>query len=369
MEDTEDTQETFLCFHCSNDRLLDDHAGESRSGHQLCTDCVSTNWTHCDNCSVYVLDRYFDGGMDMCNRCVSEYCNECVDCGSLQYSDDMYRSDYDGEPRCGDCHDMHGGTCLPGVYDYHHGAPFMMTYRRDNVRFSEAGEHVYYGVELESEDYPNDMGDILETLSVRRVGHAETDGSLDRGAEFITQPSDLASWRGEFGNTIKSYMSDVMASGGEFERYTCGTHVHVSRTAFKNDSHLARFATFMVHNPDFVYKVSGRSDLDQWCRVTKLVKGQMSHAVKYKTGDRYRAVNLNNQATVEVRMFAGSNDYDEVLGYVELVAALAEYTRDITVNHIMAGALLAESFTTWLDDTELNDYSKARQLVAHRIQR
>ena len=369
LEQQNKERETFTCWSCDQDESIDEYAGDSRNGHMLCTSCVSNDWTYCENCSVYVLDRYFNGDMNMCGKCCDEYCIECVDCCSLHYRDDMYWSDYDGEPRCGDCHDMHGGTGLPGVYDYHHGAPFMMTYRRDSVRFTEAGDHVYYGVELESEDYPNDMGDILERLSNSRVGHAEMDGSLDCGAEFITQPSDLASWRGEYGNTIKTYMSEVAARGGEFDRDTCGTHVHVSRTAFKGDSHLARFATFMVHNPDFVWKVSGREELDQWCRVTKLDKGQMSRSVKRKQGDRYRAVNLNNHATVEVRMFAGSNDYDEVLGYVEFVAALVEYTRDITVNHIMAGALLAESFTTWLEDTELNDYSKARKLVAYRTQR
>ena len=361
-------QETFMCWSCDQDKPIDEYAGDSRSGYMLCNSCVEDSWRFCETCEVHVLNRHYSTGWDMCNKCVSNHCAECVDCGSLYYREDMYWSDYDGEPRCCDCHDMSSNRCR-GVYEYHSGAPFIMTYRLNDVTSYEPGSHVYYGVELEAEEYPSDMADTLELLQSERVGHAETDGSLDCGVEFITQPSDLASWRGAYGKTIRLYMAEVLSSGGEFDRDTCGTHVHVSRTAFKGDSHLARFATFMVHNPDFVWKVSGRNELDQWCRVTKLDKGQMSHSVKRKQGDRYRAVNLNNHATVEVRMFAGSNEYDDVLGYVEFVAALVEYTRDITANHIMAGALLAESFTTWLEDTELNDYSKARELVAHRIQR
>ncbi len=361
-------QELFTCWSCDQEKAIDERAGDSRSGHMLCDSCVEDAWTYCEHCEVYVLNQHWGHIGDMCKMCEREYYRECVDCCGLYYNDDMYYSDYDGEPRCGDCHDMNSNRCR-GVYEYHSGAPFIMTYRLNDVPSYEPDSHVYYGVELEAEDYPSDMADTLEILQSGRVGHAETDGSLDRGVEFITQPSDLASWRGAYGKTIRLYMDEVLSYGGDFERDTCGTHVHVSRTAFKGDSHLARFATFMVHNPDFVWKVSGRNELDQWCRVTKLGKGQMSQSVKRKQGDRYRAVNLSNHATVEVRMFAGSNDYDEVLGYVEFVAALAEYTRDITANHIMAGALLAESFTTWLDDTELNDYSKARELVARRSQR
>ena len=357
-------QELFTCWSCDQEKAIDEHAGDSRSGHMLCFICVENSWTYCEHCDVHVLNTYWGHTGDMCKMCEREVYGECADCGELCYRDDMYYSDYD-EPRCGDYHDMNSYGCR-GVYEYHSGAPFIMTYRLNDVQSYEAGSHVYYGVELEAEEYPSDMADTLELLKREQIGHAETDGSLNCGVEFITQPSDLASWRGEYGNTIRRYMAEVLSRGGEFDRDTCGTHVHVSRTAFKGDSHLARFATFMVHNPDFVWRVSGRKELDQWCRVTKLDKGQMSHSVKRKQGDRYRAVNLNNHATVEVRMFAGSNEYDDVLGYVEFVAALVEYTRDITANHIMAGALLAESFTTWLDDTELNDYSKARELVTVR---
>ena len=308
----DEEQETFTCWSCDQDESIDEYAGDSRNGHMLCTSCVSSDWTYCENCSVYVLDRYFNGDMNMCGKCCDEYCIECVDCCSLHYRDDMYWSDYDGEPRCGDCHDMSSNRCR-GVYEYHSGAPFMMTYRLNDVTSYEPGSHVYYGVELEAEEYPSDMADTLELLQSERVGHAETDGSLNCGVEFITQPSDLASWRGAYGKTI----------GYTWLKYCLAV-------ASSTETHAVR--TFMCHA-------------------------------------RPLRVNLNNHATVEVRMFAGSNDYDEVLGYVEFVAALAEYTRDITVNHIMAGALLAESFTTWLEDTELNDYSKARELVACRIQR
>jgi len=365
---TEDEVELFNCSQCLEDKDLNlDYQGESRTGRLLCGECVDKDWSFCHNCDVYVRDTHYNGDHDMCNRCLSDY-RECNDCGYFAHIDCLYWCD-DEEYRCDSCHDSYSNSDsgIPYLHEYHSGNPNGRKFWDvEDEPTHDPVKSQHFGVELESEGFDYMLGSIFESLEDDYIGHAETDGSLDRGTEFITNPATLDGWRGQFGLRVAEFMHDAKRNGSDFGRDSCGTHVHVSRTTFKDDMHLARLATFMIHNPKFIEKVSGRRYLDRWSKVSKYDKGELRSNIKWKNGDRYRALNLCNKDTVEVRMFAGNNEFHTVLGYVEFVAAIVEYTRDITINDILAGALLAENFTTWLEDAELSDYPYALQLVTTR---
>ena len=63
-------------------------------------------------------------------------------------------------------------------------------------------------------------------------------------------------------------------------------------------------------------------------------------------------MNLTNPNTIEIRLWGGTDDGTRTLGQVEFVAALMEYTRDLVISDVIAGALLADNFLTWLGLSE-----------------
>ena len=360
-----DNESLVTCVTC--DIEIDDPEHYSRNGNAICQACLDSVWQYCNECCENVRDIYHNSEVDVCNACVRDnyYC--CVDCGYLIHSNYSYYSEYDDEFRCESCYDEHtqdnGG--IEGVFGYHHHAPFDMRYHNSVGADLYPTASTYFGVELESEYMDDSISGTLHDLMRDYIGHAEQDGSLNEGIEFITQPATLNAWRGAFGERIKQYMETVKNIGGSFGASTCGAHVHVSKTAFRDANHIARFATFITNNREWTLRLSGREYLDQWAKAFPLYRGELRRSIKYRNGDRYRAVNLNNPHTVEVRFFKGTNDYSEIIGEIEFISALIEYTRDLTASDAVIGALLSDNFTTWLDDQE-SGYTLARQLITAR---
>ena len=346
----------------------------NRDGIAICDDCHGNKYYYCGCCGVSVFPQYYNGEIGGCNRCVSERYSTCCDCDELVHNDwHAFWSEYDDNVRCESCNDDHimvmeydSDDRIEHVSEYHSGAYWGLVFH-DVEGYSDSPQHsTYYGVELECEDINAAISDTLETMMYERIGHAETDGSLNNGIEFITQPATLESWRNGFGNSIYGYMDIAKSHGANFGYSTCGAHVHVSRTAFTSDSHLMRFVTFMRHNEQFIEAISGRSDMDRWSKLNQYGKGELAREIKHKNGDRYRAVNLNNDKTVEIRAFAGSNNFADILGSVEFIDSLIKYTADLTISDINIGALLADSFIAWLMDSDLSDHQHARKLVTNR---
>lgn len=363
--------ETESCRVCDDPIAWDDINFRNRDGIAICDPCHSDNYYYCDSCDVSVSANHWNHYTDICQRCTNDNYTSCVDCGELTHDDYVYYSEWGSDPRCESCHmdyECGEGSRIPNVVGYHEGAPWDMQFHHIGGHSANPDGLTYFGVELESEYVSHEIGDTIGELMSAHIGHAETDGSLNEGIEFITQPATLMAWRDSFGDSIREYMSKVQQFGGTFEADTCGAHVHVSRTVFDNDTHLFRFVTFMRHNESFIRAISGRagSSLEQWAKVNRYHSGELRREVKRQSGDRYRAVNLNNASTVEVRVFAGSNDFADILGSIELLSAIIEYVRDLTISDVNIGALFADSFIAWLMDAELCDYDHARSLVATR---
>jgi len=359
--------ETEECRTCGEQVKPEDICGHNRDGVAICQGCHEDYWYYCHTCDVSVRHEHYDTYLDICNACVRDNYTACADCGTwCRDGYDIYWNDYDDTPRCESCycdHERH--ESIEYVYGYHEGAPWGLNFHTAYHTSEEPAGLTYFGVELEHERASDDLVPYLESLHDKRIAHAESDSSLNNGVELITQPATLMAWRGGFGDLIREYMANARGVGADFSSSTCGAHVHVSRTAFVDDNHLARVAVFMTHNPEHVAKVSGREYLDQWAKATPY-RGALRRAVKNNSGDRYRAVNLNNSATVEFRLFAGSNDFADIIGAIEYVSALVEYTRELKVSDITIGALLADSFMAWLNDPTLTGYAHARELVARR---
>jgi hypothetical protein len=65
-------------------------------------------------------------------------------------------------------------------------------------------------------------------------------------------------------------------------------------------------------------------------------------------GERYSAVNTRNRETLEIRIFKGTVNTNTIKSHLDLAHASVEYTRNLTVKDIRAGALTAYKFIMYI---------------------
>ena len=358
-----------LCTTC-NDPFEDglEPYGRSRSGKGICHDCAMDNWSLCYSCDVFVLDRYFNTDMDSCQGCVNLYYFECEQCNDM-ISNDYYYCD----GMCESCNDMINDNEREGVRGYHSGAPWGLVFHSASG-VVHAGSHdtklVYYGIEFECEDVGRDYLDSLTMLEDGRYAHAEHDSSLSNGFEVISQPATALQWlHGDVGRALRRFHTHMVDNGATFDHPNVGAHVHVSRTIFGNgrgdSNHLSRFVIFGTHNEQFMRALSGRGHHDSYAHLNKYEPKTLHRAIKQGRDDRSRWCNLtNDHGTIEIRLFRGSDNFTDYLAYIDMVRALANYTRELTANDCLYGALLSQSFVQWLADSS---HRLAYQLVLDRV--
>lgn len=348
--------EALMCEPC-----FDVHGAEcpicGECGHQIdmpvgsderhyCPDCFENEFVHCDLCETVIpLEdaRSSPGGTFVCASCEAEYYVRCCDCGSImerenaRYMDD---DEYEENPRCRGCHQTYARRHNQGIHDYSY---------RPNMRFhclpaEKAGlargiAPLYLGFELEVDD-PDDEKDeedasniaraLTRAMNTQGVGdlvYCKHDGSLsDGGFEIVSHPTTFAWWK-EHHELLKPIFALPREGLRSFQTDTCGMHVHLSRKAF-TPMHLYRFLRFFYRNAPLIAMTSRRArhNLDQWASLrlnateVKLVKRTASQT-------RYTAVNLQNENTVEIRVFRGTLSPDGFWMNLEFVQSAFEFTR------------------------------------------
>jgi len=276
-----------------------------------CFDTENTDYSQCEACSTYYSDDliYSDYYGDYrCSQCYNEYI-ECQDCGYEYSEDDGHSCDNDDE-----------GSSY--IYNY--------SYKPSPRFFGD--DRVYMGIELEVEasqrrsnlhegaEYVATFADHGSRL------YLKSDGSLSYGFEVVTHPHSLKEY-----HSLDWKWLDKLRSMGyrSWDASSCGIHVHVGLTAFVNDNHQIRFTKFIYDNERQVKRIAGRTS----SYATFNDKGKAIPKIKNKSHDmnRYSAVNVQNEHTLEVRVFKGSLRKERVLSAIEFVHAVTEYTRTLEI--------------------------------------
>jgi hypothetical protein len=122
----------------------------------------------------------------------------------------------------------------------------------------------------------------------------------------------------------------------------------VSRAAFDSTAHVYRWLKFLYRNNEHVSVIARRRS-DQWAAWSHEDRRRAKDYAKGdRESDRYRAINVTNRDTFEVRVFASTLDRHELQVALDLVAASVEYTRGLTVADIHArGGWQWPSFAAW----------------------
>lgn len=317
------------CDYCAN-AFFQENGGEHNF--TLCACCEDTFRTHSGS--------WFRDSL---------YCPGCYD--SVYTCDDCGVEYWDGDGH--ECEDEEDSSNAIHSYSY-----------RPSPYFFGKGQY-YLGFELEVEARNESRYTGAEIAQDLLGSHAymKDDGSLNDGFEIVTHPHTLEAYKTDFNwdfiprlktNGFRSWNTD-----------TCGLHVHVSRTAFgegvspwgrtdrdqlilRKQAHELRFMKLIYDNQRQVERIAGRSGNHY---ATFGDKGKLVEKVKYgsQSNGRYSAINTENDATLEVRVFKGSLRKERVLSALEFVTASVEYTRDLKVTS-KNQALSWLRFTAYVSD-------------------
>lgn len=272
------------------------HRGGRRDVSILCESCAGDHATCCDDCgdtvprdhATYISDDV------VCDGCRDENYNYCDDCGE-------YRHHRNPCPCCQKSDLIQSYSYKP--YARFHGTP--------------KGLEGYVGVELEvnTSDLVEHAEAVIDQLGNDHV-YLKEDGSIGEGFEVVTHPHTFAEQRKLWENWEAPSGMTSARSG------KCGIHVHYSRAGL-SDLHINRMVVFLnaPENLRFIECIAQRSN-NNYCRVkSKCITSQRSY-------DRYEALNLCNDRTIEFRIFRGNTRKERILKCIEFAVATVNWTRD-----------------------------------------
>ncbi|NBV78121.1 hypothetical protein EBR66_08225 [bacterium] len=303
------------CYECEKQMVTSRGNCAFYEGHPICEMCLDTaidndDATQCYSCAEYFSSIYYCEyrNASYCNSCYQESF-ECSECGSDRYSDEDHECYYE-----------------PNAYIQSYG-------HRPAPKFY--GQDVYYfGIELEVEDTQDYGCEAMAEKLTHKLDNRfyyKHDASLDNGFEIVSHPHSLDAWQKSEWDFLRLLRVNGFRS---WDTSTCGLHVHVSRTAFRNfgkrdEAHELRFQKLIYDNQSHVQAIAGRST----DYASFMDKGKLVRKVKYgSTADRREAVNVTNDHTIEIRVFRGSLNKERVLSAVEFVHSAIEYTRSMKIN-------------------------------------
>ena len=151
-----------------------------------------------------------------------------------------------------------------------------------------------------------------------------------------------------------------------------GMHIHASKTLLGTtveEQELTTAKVIILVNSFFdrellTFTRRDPSELRQWAKknCVQFVASDTSDRIKCKLAEqkysgRYYSVNLQNEHSVEFRMFKSSLNPETILASIQFVDRLIQYSKEHTVAEIID--------TTWEQLTDVNTDTRYTELVAY----
>jgi len=338
----------------------------SETGDYLCDGCVTTS-RECDTPFKYVdsIHQYRNicfncqDGWVVCYRCDEIvdldctvtpmdadgiYCDPCTD-DCLAYCE-MCDGYYRNHCNCYDSDDR-------DIHDYGYRPDFLHKWLDGDLLTADSKntyKFPYLGMEIEMEASHCDVSDGVEIAQRfcdnENIYYLKSDGSIEYGFELVTHPMTLSwamqkfPWEG-----IDQLRKTGMRS---YNTSTCGVHIHINRRAFISNSHQWKFCYLINKNQSFSESIAGRRNNHYASFVGQAQLASKVIAKKTYQENRYASINLQNHATVEVRIFKGTLKVSRLKSYLQFVDAVFQYTKDLTIQDCLRGALRDSEFAQWI---------------------
>lgn len=173
------------------------------------------------------------------------------------------------------------------------------------------------------------------------------DGSVRDGFEIVSQPMSWG-WFMENVNKFEKlirWLNEqhyVSEKGGQ-----CGLHFHIGDEHIEKADNWCRNGngeTYLLHvasnmqrimsffkNEFISFSRRNQAQIDRWCALDnesgyKSAQKKAKQYLKNRGADRYRALNLTNSTTLEVRLMRGTTNFDTFFLTFNLVKNLAEFS-------------------------------------------
>ena len=291
------------------------------------TDPILYGYTYHDRNDIWLTPEQFYHDGNVYNRSEVDIV-ECTQCSNEVVSELCID---------GVCH-----HCLDAsfkIHNYSTRVEGMLKFKATRVRPNT----VYLGCELEYET--NNRNRAQLAVGKLMHGHAlmKSDGSIRNGFEIVTCPATL-----DIHLDIFKKFYDNLPPDLKIEK-NVGMHVHVSRKPLSQLT-LGKMTEFLnrPENKLFIGFIAGRID-NSYARMDS--GRSITYPWRNRSGsDRYNALNLNNQNTVEVRLFATPMNYKEFASRLQFVQALVDYCMPAQSSESLKKQTHYESFMSWLSN-------------------
>jgi hypothetical protein len=343
----------YICDHCESEHDHEIDLIRAHNGDDICQDCIDNGeydycdldgelypinelvWIECDGVFIHednFSERYFycdhcdeiekhDHGTMVYNRGYArKWCEACFENSAFycEHCDNYYHLDHenwnedDEMSYCDDCFGEVDSNRL--VHNY--------SYKPSPVFFGSASKfNPFIGVEVEVECLEQNAEFCAEHMQEHFGNklYCKNDSSLDHGVEIVSHPMTMNEHLKLYSNVE---LCPWLRDNGyrSYNTNTCGIHFHIEKkhmsTAWK-----VRFGMLFNICQKYFEVLAQRKA----ARYTRYIKKDSLKAYGYSS-DRYEAVNFNNSATVEVRIFRGTLAENTIKAHVELVHAAYNFT-------------------------------------------
>lgn len=363
--------ETLACSKCGKTDLED--VVWDVNGQPYCKECAHDMFVVCSECASG-LDRltqvYHEmDGQFYCDTCFNQKYATCSDCGAIHPKGEMVKL-HNGNWVCADCvnnyvkcsecglyvrttdaHELEGNmmceTCMNSkvqhsIKSYHefHDWEFR------NTSNTNVLENNYIGYELEVEAGNGTVKrHVAAYVAIKKSDGlivAERDGSLNDGFEMISHPMTMDFVRTEGAPKFKDMFNYLISKGvRSHDTSTCGLHFHVNRADLStpNRSEDAVIDNILLIVETFKKEIEkfARRSGNSYCRFLTTGEEQVylktvKNLKEDAEGDRYKAVNLCNQNTIEFRVFKGTLKFGTFMASMELVNNIVNIAKHSELN-------------------------------------
>jgi hypothetical protein len=190
---------------------------------------------------------------------------------------------------------------------------------------------LYLGVEVETEASEDDsLSDIAKIIHEKHSDEIlmKEDGSLDHGIELVTGRYSLDAHKQLWPNLCETVLNTGLRS---WRHGSTGLHVHMSRKFF-TPLDIGKLLVFVNSDNAAIRKnirrIAGRP-ANHYCKIEKKKITDVYH-----DEERYEAVNLTNDKTIEIRIFKGTLNASHVLANIEFCHAMAYWVKNTSTQDI-----------------------------------
>ena len=301
-----------------------------------------------------------------------EVFNFCTKCGAIYRANEAHDC---ADVRCEHCGRLMKrtgsayhicGTCLRERIgrriDYHN---FHLPVQFEKPEKREKRLHMGMEIEfnIDRSAYANKFAEhIHDTLNTDAengyiFAHVEADGSLENyGAEVVTMPRTIATLykmrdklTSAFGDIKRRARGYHSTTGAAYTANNCGLHVHVDRKFLGEDVEKAEvlITRMLCTFPQFFQDLSGReADRYDYAKMPSATESEKHNIFKIhkkvidSRADRYMALNVKPNDTVEFRLFANdSAGADEILARADIVQSLFKWAKYASISRGMTAPI------------------------------